>query len=122
MSHQQFSVSERNPNETTGGGGCICDRRKLTDCQGPFIVFSGNRMQDAQSPYPVLCYSCARKAVDRMETEQPLRVGGPEGYRTPADFDRVTGQPIVKPPVEVKPRLRKPGPTSPKAKAEGVEV
>jgi hypothetical protein len=107
MSHQQFNVSDRNPNETTGGGGCICDRRKLTDCKGPFVVFYGNLMEDPKSPHPVLCYACARKAVDRMENEVPLAIGELEGVSGPEELR----------PTEVRTVTTKPRKPAPKADA-----
>lgn len=62
MSYGQFIVSDHNPNDTAGGGGCACDPRKQEDCHGPYIVCFGNDMEDALSPHVVIGCSC----VDRM--------------------------------------------------------
>lgn len=58
MAHQQFMLSEVNPNDSTGGGGCICDENAQTDCKAPFVVCYQNTMDSAVSPHVVACASC----------------------------------------------------------------
>jgi hypothetical protein len=58
MAHGQFQVSDTNPNDVTGGGGCICDQERQVDCQPPFAVFPGNEMDSLASPHVVVCRRC----------------------------------------------------------------
>lgn len=58
MAHGQFVVSDTNPNDTTGGGGCICDPQHQTDCTPPFAIFYGNDMESPASPHVVVCQAC----------------------------------------------------------------
>ena len=58
MAHGQFSVTSVNPNDTHGGGGCVCDPRKQVDCKPPYIVCYANDMEDPRSPHVVICAAC----------------------------------------------------------------
>lgn len=69
-----FEVVETNPNDTVGGGGCLCHDGKDTDCTGPYAVFYGNDMESTASPYPVLGLGCALAIVERAKGD--VLVGG----------------------------------------------
>jgi hypothetical protein len=58
MSQGNFQVVATNPNDDVGGGGCICDPLKNTDCQGPFVVIPGNDMDSPLSPHVVIGAKC----------------------------------------------------------------
>jgi hypothetical protein len=58
MAHKQFIVSDTNPNDNMGGGGCVCDPAKQTDCKPPYVIAYGNDMESAVSPHVVACASC----------------------------------------------------------------
>lgn len=58
MAFQQFHISDTNPNDTAGGGGCVCDPRKCQDCKGPFVVIPGNDMDFYLSPHVVIGSQC----------------------------------------------------------------
>ena len=61
-------VVDINPNESTGGAGCLCSETQITDTKGPFVVFFGDsEMDSAVSPVPVLCAGCARSAVKLLD-------------------------------------------------------
>ena len=65
-------VVDINPNESTGGAGCLCSETQITDTKGPFVVFFGdNEMDSAVSPVPVLCAGCARSAVKLLDQRKP---------------------------------------------------
>lgn len=74
MSSQQFVVSQVNPNDTHGGGGCACDPRKQEDCKPPYVVIIDNEMLDHLSPRVVVCKACAEAFVKAMGGEA-LEVG-----------------------------------------------
>lgn len=69
MSHKQFIVSDVNPNDTLGGGGCICDPRKQIDCKPPYVVFYGNDMLVDNSPHVVACKSCIDDCAEKLKGE-----------------------------------------------------
>lgn len=81
MAFQQFVISQVNPNNAVGGGGCICDSNEQVDCKPPYVVFYGNSMADMQSPHAVLCKACLDRAQERIETEDALVVGEVEDER-----------------------------------------
>jgi hypothetical protein len=91
MAQGQFIVSDTNPNETTGGGGCICDESKQQDCKPPYIIISQNSMDSDISPYPVACRHCVKewaKALDgeALRTGAALDGGFPRTPPPPADI------------------------------------
>lgn len=69
MTFQQFHVTDENPNDTTGGGGCICSPTKQPDCKPPYAVFFDNDMEDITSPHVVICAACANAASEQLVTE-----------------------------------------------------
>jgi len=75
MAHGQFIVSDVNPNDNMGGGGCICSPRKQIDCKPPYCIFSGNDMESHLSPHVVVCESCVRLMAARLGTGEVLSAG-----------------------------------------------
>jgi hypothetical protein len=67
MAAEQFVISQVNPNDTVGGGGCVCDEEHQTDCKPPYIVFSDTLMDSPISPNTVLCARCARLAIAKLD-------------------------------------------------------
>ena len=69
MPHQMFLVSDHNPNETTGGGGCVCDPERQIDCRPPYVILPGNDMESIASPHVVICKDCAEAFVEALGGE-----------------------------------------------------
>ena len=69
MTYQQYIVSDTNPNDVHGGGGCVCDPRKQIDCKPPYVVLYGNDMVDDRSPHVVICASCAAAFARAVQGE-----------------------------------------------------
>lgn len=67
-----------NPNDTPGGGGCLCHPIKSTDTVGPFIVFPATETDSNVSPYAVLCTGCVAGCVKLLSDDEPL-AGGEKG-------------------------------------------
>lgn len=77
MGAQRFKIVGVNPNESTGGGGCLCSETRNPDCEGPFAVFEVPEMDSNVSPFPVLCLGCAKAVVNIAETGETLAGGEP---------------------------------------------
>ena len=87
---ERFQVVEINPNQTTGGGGCLCSEVENPDCEGPFAVFPHTEMSSNISPHPVICLGCAEAVVKQAGKE--VLAGGESvaGEYVPADGDVVS--------------------------------
>lgn len=67
MSLEVFSLNDKNPNDTTGGGGCVCSPdRKATGCDGPFVVFHAAESESNLSPHVVIGERCLRAAARKL--------------------------------------------------------
>ncbi len=91
MPHKLFAVTSVNPNDTTGGGGCVCDPTRQIDCKPPYAVFYGNDMENISSPHVVICQSCAEAVVEKFQGE--ILASGETGElieTLPAEFVDVT--------------------------------
>lgn len=66
MSHKLFVVSSQNPNDTTGGGGCICSPERQPDCKPPYCVFPGNDMENIASPHVVVGAACVEGMREKL--------------------------------------------------------
>lgn len=75
MAHGQFRISAVNPNDTMGGGGCLCGEVKPADCKPPYVVFMPTEMLSGVSPYPVLCATCLVDALAALENGEVLEIG-----------------------------------------------
>ena len=66
-----LTVSDTNPNDVTGGGGCIvCGSIKDPDQRGPFVIVSNdNEMESNVSPHVVLCQTCIADATAALSKE-----------------------------------------------------
>ncbi len=76
MSNALFFVTDTNPNDNTGGGGCVCSPMKQVDCQPPYVVFPGNDMENISSPNVVICALCI-DAADAALIGERLGAGEP---------------------------------------------
>jgi hypothetical protein len=85
MPHQFFQVVTANPNDVTGGGGCVCDPAKQIDCRPPYAVFPGNDMENVASPHVVICAGCAEAVVRACQGEYLAggETGGVLTYKDP---------------------------------------
>lgn len=66
MSACMFNITDKNPNEVAGFGGCLCSDAKIVAQKGPFVVFYGTEMLQPKNPYPVLCAGCAGAFVAKF--------------------------------------------------------
>lgn len=85
---ERFQVVDINPNQTTGGGGCLCSETENPDCKGPFAVFPHQEMASNLSPHAVLCLPCAKAVVERAG-EEVLAGGEPVEGELLSDDDDV---------------------------------
>lgn len=69
----QIYVSDENPNDLTGGKGCLGGGEQGTeDCVGPYVIFSSVETASNISPHAVLCSRClaeAQAAVQAFEDD-----------------------------------------------------
>lgn len=70
-----FKVNkQKNPN---AAGGCLCSpHAKVTDCTGPYVVFSHSQMESTRHPHPVLGAGCAAIIAEKLgvEVEVPVHL------------------------------------------------
>lgn len=91
MSYKLFKTTDRNPNDVTGGGGCLCSPTKERDCTGPYAVFYGNDMESPISPHVVIGLACAEAVVEALHGEV-----GRAGEATPVtDAEVVEDEPEI---------------------------
>lgn len=64
-----------NPNESVGGGGCVCSPSKCEDCKAPFLVFPASETDSNLSPHVVLSVHCAKAGVALARKSKPLASG-----------------------------------------------
>ncbi len=67
----QFHVSDENPNDVTGGKGCLCHPRGGDETRGPFIIFPATTTDDNLSPHAVLCEHCTLASFSKAEETEP---------------------------------------------------
>src|SRR5687768_3132539 len=72
---ERFEVVTTNPNDSTGGGGCLCSEVENPDTEGPFVVFPHQEMASNLSPHSVVCARCVIAAAEEIEQEDPLAGG-----------------------------------------------
>ena len=72
LSLQVFYVTDENPNQRVGGGGCLCSPTSCGD--GPYTVFHGTDLESPVSPFPVACAGCVKFAAASIDE----RVAEPE--------------------------------------------
>lgn len=64
-----FHITSVNPNDTTGGSGCVCSESKDVDCTPPYAVFPATEMNTITSPHVVICARCLRSATTALDGE-----------------------------------------------------
>lgn len=69
MASELFHVSDVNPNESVGGGGCACSEAKSEDCKPPYVVFYAQEMASNLSPHVVVCQRCIDAAQRKLQGE-----------------------------------------------------
>lgn len=74
----QFYVSDVNPNDGIGGGGCACSPSKCLDCAGPYAVFPGTETDNYLSPHVVVGLSCAKAFVAKAKRKDQILTAGPK--------------------------------------------
>jgi len=102
MSAQRFEITDVNPNDAVGGGGCVCSPEKVTDCKGPFAVFYATEMGDTPySPHVVIGCACAKAVAAAMDGEVASVSQGEEAnVVTPSTPETYAGDPYaIIPPV-----------------------
>lgn len=95
---QLFKIVARNPNDVTGGGGCVCSESKSRDTQGPFATCPGNDMESIRSPHVVICAGCIDAMYEAVHNGEVL--GGGEKMELLPGTDELVPAP--------KPRRRRP--------------
>lgn len=69
MSAERFHIVDVNPNEASGGGGCLCGETRVEGCEGPYAVFDVTDMDSILSPRPVIGAKCLRAACAALDGE-----------------------------------------------------
>lgn len=69
MSAERFKITDANPNDAVGGGGCLCGDGKVEGCVGPFAVFFATETDNNLSPHVVLSLHCAEAVVKASKGE-----------------------------------------------------
>lgn len=69
MSQALIKVVAENPNDQTGGGGCLCSETKRPECVGPYALFEGIETASNISPHAVACRQCLRDALIALDGE-----------------------------------------------------
>jgi len=73
---QRYMISETNPNDGVGGGGCLCSEVKCEDCVPPYAIFPNTEMSTNLSPHVVVSIHCARKFVEDVDAgAETIRAG-----------------------------------------------
>jgi hypothetical protein len=70
-----FFVSDNNPNDGIGGGGCVCHPTKCLDCKGPYAIFPATETDNNSSPHVVLSLGCAKAFVAKAKKGDALAAG-----------------------------------------------
>lgn len=65
---QRYYISDTNPNESIGGGGCLCSESKCEDRGGPYAIFHCVETDSNLSPHVVICAPCAKAVVGDIES------------------------------------------------------
>jgi hypothetical protein len=75
-----LTVSDTNPNDVTGGGGCVvCGSTKNPDQRGPFVIVTNdNEMESNVSPHVVLCATCI-DLLNQTPAQEPVSAGEKSG-------------------------------------------
>lgn len=86
---EHFTLSENNPNDGIGGGGCLCGDLRDEDRVGPFAIFPAVTTDCNLSPFAVLCAGCARSVVKAVDGGAEVLNAGERGEPDPAPPEAV---------------------------------
>lgn len=75
MGAERFNISQNNPNDAIGGGGCFCSETKHEDCRGPFAIGYATEMASNLSPHNAISVRCAQRIVERALEGDILAAG-----------------------------------------------
>lgn len=73
--HGTFALSDTNPNDTTGGGGCVCSETHDPDTRGPYIVCYAVEADSGVSPHVVVCAECLKEMQALVDKQETVRIG-----------------------------------------------
>ncbi len=76
---ETYYLSEINPNDTAGGGGCACSEIYDRDSKGPFAVFPGTETNSNISPHVVVCVGCVKSILGRVKDGTEVLSAGEKG-------------------------------------------
>lgn len=86
MSAQNFQVSDTNPNDSVGGGGCACSETKVPDAVGPFLIFHAAESSSNISPHVVVCAGCVVAGCSRLDNGDLLAAGEKVPHQSAPDL------------------------------------
>lgn len=69
MSQAIIKVVAENPNDQSGGGGCLCSDTKRPECVGPYVLFEGVETASNISPHAVACRQCLQDGLKALNGE-----------------------------------------------------
>jgi hypothetical protein len=83
MGAERFYVSDTNPNDQLGGGGCVCSEHKHVDCKGPYAIFNHTETDNNLSPHVVLSLECAAAFCAQAEDPDNILAAGEKDHCEP---------------------------------------
>lgn len=86
---ENFHVSQTNPNDEVGGGGCVCSDTKQEDCKPPYVIFYVTETDSNISPHVVACQACMESALRAIEKDPDAHVVEGEVVEEEVDDDEV---------------------------------
>lgn len=69
MSNGSFIISNENPNDTHGGGGCLCSEMQPATRGPKYVVFEGCDTDSPISPRSVICTQCVDLIQQRLDAK-----------------------------------------------------
>jgi hypothetical protein len=73
---ETFILSDTNPNDGIGGGGCLCHPLKCLDCKGPYAIFPATETDSNLSPHAVLSLACAKQIAAKAKRKDQIVSAG----------------------------------------------
>lgn len=89
---ENFKITQVNPNDDVGGGGCVCSAVKAADCEPPFAVFFGTETDSNLSPHVVICRRCAEAVVEQSEYHESVDA---EAVEIPEEADQMVEDEVI---------------------------
>lgn len=84
---QRYHISETNPNDAIGGGGCLCSEGRCEDRGGPYAVFHVIETDSNLSPHVVICAPCAKAVVGDIEGDAERMQAGEKVVEGEAELE-----------------------------------